>query len=490
VLTRKVSFLSFTIVFLAGLALGGESIANWSAPATWSPSRAFGVHTLTDVTSPLPFIGISPCRVADTRGNGFTGSYGPPSLAANMIRTFVIAGQCGIPSVAAAVSFNFGALNVGGAGDLRVFPAGSSVPLVSTLNYNANTPNIANAAIVPLGAGGGITVQADAVSIDLIIDVNGYYSVSSSSGRALGVTYPISSYVSIAGGEAISGFNETSGKGYGVVGSVGSGAFDGAGILGVDRTTVAALDSYNPSAVRGESRGGGNGVLGISTFQGVAGSLLNGSGHEIAYGLLGYNNGTIYGVFAGGNYGGSGAKMFVEPHPTDASKVIRYVSLEGPEAGTYFRGRGKFQNGLATIDVPEDFRMVTDSEGLSIQVTPIGELATVAILRIDLEEILVKASRNVEFFYTVNGVRRTHKGLRPIGPGNEFVPRSADAKMPAYLTEGQKALLVSNGTYNADGTVNMETAERLGWTKAWQEREQPAASANAAAAAGGPAANR
>jgi len=167
----------------------------------------------------------------------------------------------------------------------------------------------------------------------------------------------------------------------------------------------------------------------------------------------------------------TGTKSFIEPHPTDASRVVRYVSLEGPEAGTYFRGRGKFQNGLAMIEVPEDFRMVTDTEGLSVQVTPIGELATVAVLRIDLDGILVKASRNVEFFFTVNGVRRTQKDWKPIGPGEEFMPRSADARMPAYLAEGQKALLISNGTYNADGTVNRETAERLGWAKTWKERE-------------------
>jgi hypothetical protein len=127
---------------------------------------------------PLPFIALNPCRVADTRGNGFTGAFGPPPLVANATRSFTIAGQCGIPASAAAVSFNFAALNVGAAGDLRVFPAGGGVPTVSTLNYNGNTPNIANAAIVPLGAAGAITVQADATSIDLIIDINGYYDGS------------------------------------------------------------------------------------------------------------------------------------------------------------------------------------------------------------------------------------------------------------------------------------------------------------------------
>jgi hypothetical protein len=161
---------------VAAQELVDEAIPNWPAPATWTPPRSAGVRTMADITSPFPFIGITPCRVADTRGNGFTGSNGPPSLVANANRTFALAGQCGVPTYAAAVSLNLTALNVSGAGDLRVFPAGAAVPLVSTMNYNANTPNIANAAVVPLGTGGGVTVLPDAVAIDLVIDVNGYYA--------------------------------------------------------------------------------------------------------------------------------------------------------------------------------------------------------------------------------------------------------------------------------------------------------------------------
>ena len=163
----------------------GVQISNRPAPPYWTPTavRAPGearTDSAITASAPLPFIALTPCRVADTRGNGFTGQYGPPSLAANATRSFTITGQCGVPATAAAVSFNFAALNVGAGGDLRVFPAGGAVPLVSTLNYNASTPNIANAAVVPLGAGGAITVQADATSIDLIIDVNGYYDGSGS----------------------------------------------------------------------------------------------------------------------------------------------------------------------------------------------------------------------------------------------------------------------------------------------------------------------
>jgi hypothetical protein len=166
-------------------------IQNWAAPLFWKPQAAArvpgeaGTEAVAVASTPLPFIAITQCRAADTRGNGFIGQYGPPSLIADATRSFTITGRCGIPVSAAAVSFNFAALNVSAVGDLRVFPAGGGVPLASTLNYNASTPNIANAAVVPLGTGGAITVQADAVPIDLIIDVNGYYD---NSGVITGVT--------------------------------------------------------------------------------------------------------------------------------------------------------------------------------------------------------------------------------------------------------------------------------------------------------------
>lgn len=227
--------------------------------------------------------------------------------------------------------------------------------------------------------------------------------------------------------------------------------------------------SLRAAGVRGESSLG-LGVLGVAGPAGIGtiGVVKSAMGGTAAEGLLGVVLGMNYGVFANSNYGGTGAKFFVEPHPERADMVIRYVALEGPESGTYFRGRGKFERGIATIEVPESFRLVTDSEGLSVQVTPIGDMASVAVASIGLERIVVKGSRNVEFFYTVNGVRRSHKHLTPIGPGQEYMPATPDAGMPEYLTEVQKQMLISNGTYKKDGTVNMETAQRLGWDRVWK----------------------
>ncbi|HEX9150278.1 MAG TPA: hypothetical protein VF958_14070 [Thermoanaerobaculia bacterium] len=271
------------------------------------------------------------------------------------------------------------------------------------------------------------------------------------------------------------------GRNYGITGESNSVVNGAAGVLGIDVNgmTVSPSGPGGTIGVRGDSRFS-TGVLGLSEDhdagqRAVTGQLLNfGNGTPIASGHLGYDAGmNNYAVFAAGDYGGTGAKYFVEPHPTDASKVIRYIALEGPEAGTYFRGKGRFQNGVATIAVPEDFRLVTDPDSLSVVATPIGDMAVIAVARVGLDRIVLRSSRNVEFFYLVNGVRKTHKDLAPIVAGNEYAPASADARMPPSLTDGQRQMLVSNGTYNADGSVNLETARRLGWDRIWEERARP-----------------
>jgi hypothetical protein len=492
VLKTKGLFLGLTTFLVAGLALGSAAVPNWSTPATWTPTRSGGLHTLTDVTVPLPFVAVDPCRVADTRGNGFTGAYGPPSIGANATRTFVITGQCGIPASAKAVSFNFGALNIGGAGDLRVFPAGGSTPLVSTMNYNANTPNIANAAVVPLGIGGDITVQADAVTIDLIIDVNGYYpsppgSINNQEAFALigsyngsGILYGENSATPFQSSGVRGISTATGGITWGVQGQSFSNTGRAAGVAGVDFSGIPLNTSITnqPSGVLGLSQSH-VGVEGDSYSVGVRGEVLNTAGTILAVGLVAFHQGGItphdYAFYSNGDYGGVGAKFFVEPHATDPGLVIRYVALEGNESGTYFRGTANTFGGEAVIDVPEDFRMVTDSEGLTVQLTPVGRSASMFVVSEDLNQIVVRSSRDVKFHYQINGIRRAFKNFVPIGEGQEFMPNSVASPggLAGYPEEIQKRL-IANGTYNADGTINMETARRLGWTKTWDGQAKPA----------------
>src|SRR5262249_22023881 len=91
----------------AGERDGEAAVANWSAPPFWTPARpAAGRRALSIASPPLPFFALPPCRLADTRGNGFGGSYGPPFMPGGVPRDFPISGQCGIPPAAQAVSFN------------------------------------------------------------------------------------------------------------------------------------------------------------------------------------------------------------------------------------------------------------------------------------------------------------------------------------------------------------------------------------------------
>ena len=482
---------------------------------------------------PFQYYAVTPCRVADTRAtSGFPAGYGPPSIAGGGTqRSFTITGQCGIPAGAQAVSFNFAVWGPVTRGGLRVFPAGLATPTVSTLNWEANILALANAAVVPLGSGGAITVEVDgAGTVDIFVDINGYYSSSPASSNNTFVVNGGASngadFTTTGGGEAVIASCLTPGNDcYAFYASAATGDFTGV-FSGGRGFFSSASDSGYPGVlgqsplvgVTGNSTGTGAGAFGVTGFDGtgnpssggfccvptgglfytttgfgvwgnsqyisIAGYLYNSSGSIIAEGFLGSTFGTAadsttgpWAVFAEGNFGASGAKHFVEPHPTDAKKVIMYSSLEGREVGTYFRGTASIVNGTALITVPEDFRIVTADEGLTVQVTPIGGFSQVYIVSQDLNEIVIRGSRDVQFHYMVNGVRRAFQNFQPVQTGYEFMPQSPSDRMPLYLTEEAKARLISNGTYNPDGTVNMTTAERAGFTKIWADREAAAKAA-------------
>jgi hypothetical protein len=124
----------------------------------------------------LAFYPLTPCRIADTRADSsFTGAFGPPSLSEGEVRSFPIpASSCSVPAGALAYSVNFGALPQGPLEYLTTWPAGAPQPNVGTLGSESGSP-VSNAAIVPAGASGAISVFASD-NTDLIIDINGYFA--------------------------------------------------------------------------------------------------------------------------------------------------------------------------------------------------------------------------------------------------------------------------------------------------------------------------
>jgi hypothetical protein len=116
------------------------------------------------------FYTVAPCRAIDTRSL-------PPGapLAGGVPRVFPIAGSCGIPLTARAVSVNLTVTGGTGNGNVRLYPADVPVPTASTVNFTAGLTR-ANNAISLLGTDGDVAVLlSSAGTVHVIIDVNGYF---------------------------------------------------------------------------------------------------------------------------------------------------------------------------------------------------------------------------------------------------------------------------------------------------------------------------
>jgi uncharacterized repeat protein (TIGR03803 family) len=138
--------------------------------------------------STLQFYPLTPCRVADTRKDTFPPGLGTPHLSQGVARDFPVLNNttCIPPTInAAAYSFNFTAIPYPSLGYplayLEVWPTGEQPQHpVSTLN-NPTATYVANAAIVPAGSSGEITVYPSD-NTDLAIDINGYFAAPGGQG--------------------------------------------------------------------------------------------------------------------------------------------------------------------------------------------------------------------------------------------------------------------------------------------------------------------
>jgi YVTN family beta-propeller protein len=184
-------------------SLDGRIKANAAIlPARYQGAISVYVTNTTDVvldidgyfapvsSSTLAFYPLSPpCRVADTRSSMFPPGLGTPHLSGGAQRDFpVLASPCGIPNTAQGYSLNLTAVPYPGLGNplgyLEVWPKGQKPQNpVSTLN-NLTGTIVANAALVPAGTGGEITVYPSN-DTDLVIDANGYFAAAGQGGMSL-----------------------------------------------------------------------------------------------------------------------------------------------------------------------------------------------------------------------------------------------------------------------------------------------------------------
>jgi hypothetical protein len=164
-------------------------VAWQSAPLFFSPpansagdsigvSAEFVDGGQTTPTEPMPYVGIVPCRLIDTRTQPNTPGSG--YYAAGETRTFQVTGNCNLPAGALAIAANFTVQYYSVDGRLVAFPADIAMPGVATVNYRtagvggtsgAVTGNFSVVALDELGQMKIFSTQATHV----IVDVSGYY---------------------------------------------------------------------------------------------------------------------------------------------------------------------------------------------------------------------------------------------------------------------------------------------------------------------------
>ena len=73
----------------------------------------------------------------------------------------------------------------------------------------------------------------------------------------------------------------------------------------------------------------------------------------------------------GPSFSVSGTKNFLIDHPLDPEhKELVHSTLEGPEAGVFYRGEAQLSNGEATVTLPDYFEALTREEDRTVLLTP------------------------------------------------------------------------------------------------------------------------
>ena len=189
------------------------------------------------------FVPIVPCRLVDTRAGSLQGTRGTPLGFAETV-TFAVwgtNGSCTIPNTATGIASNVTAVGASAATFLTVFPADASQPTTSNLNPVPGQPPTPNQVTVGLSAAGAVKVFNNAGTLDLIVDIVGYYEPSTAGPQ--GPQGP-QGVQGLTGGQGLTGLTGVQGA-TGVSGLTGvQGATGVSGpTFGRQITALATLDS-------------------------------------------------------------------------------------------------------------------------------------------------------------------------------------------------------------------------------------------------------
>jgi hypothetical protein len=128
-------------------------------------------------------VALPPARITDTRvGSGLPNAGHTLGQGASL--NIQVTGAGGVPPTgASAVILNITVTNTTAPSWLVAWPTGTTMPLASNLDWTAGV-TIPNRVFVPIGTGGQVSVFNSAGSVDVIIDVSGYFTDSTLAGKS------------------------------------------------------------------------------------------------------------------------------------------------------------------------------------------------------------------------------------------------------------------------------------------------------------------
>ncbi len=141
------------------------------------------VPSLNGIVGPPPvseFVPLNPGRLVDTRPGAATVDHFSEAtglVAAGSVTQFAATGRYNIPDDAKAEALNVTVTGAQSDGFITVFPCGSTQPNASNINFSTGD-TVANVVIAKSGAQGYVCIYSTAAT-HLLVDVNGYYPVSS-----------------------------------------------------------------------------------------------------------------------------------------------------------------------------------------------------------------------------------------------------------------------------------------------------------------------
>jgi hypothetical protein len=157
---------SFTFTTPASATTAGGTVQVQATDALGSSvMNAASLYTYVGLANYVP---LAPFRILDTR---------PAALGPGAVKTLQVTGVgiTPVPSTATAVVVNVTEINDSTASLLTVYPYLTSRPNASNLNFLAHTV-IANLVTVTLGAGGKINIYNALGSVNVLVDVEGYFT--------------------------------------------------------------------------------------------------------------------------------------------------------------------------------------------------------------------------------------------------------------------------------------------------------------------------